>query len=299
MQALRLGDAVIERVAEIDVMYVDPQWLYQNVDREMLLKHQQALGPLAIHPDTLQLGLSYHSFVIRTRGLNILVDTCNGNHMQRPTMPEYHNLQSGQYLANLARIGLSPADIDIVLCTHLHTDHVGWNTQLIDGRWVPTFPKARYLMAREEFEHFHRLYLADPGVPVGKGAFQDSVLPVVEAGQADIVEMSHRVTGELGHGVWMEPATGHTPGHITIHVEGGGRESIMTGDIIHHPLLILESSLQTRFDMDKATGDATRQRVLERLADTNDVLLTGHFCAPTAGRITSCPGGFKFHYIEP
>lgn len=297
MHPLHLGSTVIERVAEIETMYVDPQWLYQNVEPQMLQRHKDALGPLAIHPQTLQFGLSYHSYVIRTRGLNILVDTCNGNHKQRPDMPEYHNLDSQAYLRNLARIGLAPADIDYVLCTHLHTDHVGWNTQRVDGRWVPTFPNAKYLMARPDFEHYLRLYQANPSQPVGKGAFQDSVLPVVEAGQAQIVETNHGVVGELDDGVWMEAAPGHTPGHVTIHTKGGGRESIMTGDIIHHPILIMEASLQTRFDMDKAQGDATRQRVLERLADTNDVLLTAHFCTPTAGRVTSCAHGFRFSYL--
>lgn len=297
MTPLRLGNTVIERIAEIENTYVDPHWLYQNVEREMLLRHKDALGPLAIHPQTLQFGLSYHSYLIRTRGLNILVDTCNGNFKQRPTMPEYHDLASDAYLKNLARAGLAPADIDIVLCTHLHTDHVGWNTQLVDGRWIPTFPNARYLMARPEFEHFNKLYLADPTQPVGKGAFQDSVLPVVEAGQAQIVEMDHRVVGELDDGVWMEAAPGHTPGHVTIHTRGGGREAVMTGDIIHHPILIMESGLQTRFDMDKPRGDATRQRVLERLADTGDLLLTAHFCTPTAGRVTSCQHGFRFAYL--
>lgn len=298
MKALQLGQTVIERVAEIETMYVDPDWLYQNVQPEMLHRHKDALGPLAIHPQTLQFGRSYHSYLIRTRGLNILVDTCNGNNKMRPTMPEYHDLQCDQYLKNLARIGLTPADIDIVLCTHLHTDHVGWNTRLVNGTWVPTFPRAKYVMARQEFDHFNRQYLANPDVPVGKGAFQDSVLPVVDAGQAEIVDMSHTVIGELGDGVWMEPAAGHTPGHVTIHVRGGGRESIMTGDIIHHPILIMESSLETRFDMDKAAGEATRRRVLERLADTDNVLLTAHFCAPTAGRVTSCAHGFRFGYLE-
>lgn len=298
MQPLKLGNTTIERVAEIETMYVDATWLYQNIAPDMLHRHKDALGPLSIHPESLQLGLSFHSYVIRTRGLNILVDTCNGNHKQRPTMPEYHNLNSDLYLKNLGRIGLSPADIDIVLCTHLHTDHVGWNTQLVDGRWVPTFPKAKYVMARQEFDHFNKIYLADPTVPVGKGAFQDSVLPVVESGQAELVDMNHLVTGDLADGVWMEPAVGHTPGHVTIHTKGGGRESIMTGDIIHHPILIMESSLETRFDMDKAAGDATRHRILERLADTSNVLLTAHFCSPTAGRVTSCAHGFRFGYLE-
>jgi glyoxylase-like metal-dependent hydrolase (beta-lactamase superfamily II) len=133
---------------------------------------------------------------------------------------------------------------------------------------------------------------------VGHGSFEDSIVPVVEAGLAQLVDMDHLVAGELGDGVWMEPAVGHTPGHVTIHVKGGGRESIMTGDILHHPILFLEPGLATKHDVDKATCDSTRQRLLERVADTDDVLLTAHFCAPTAGRVMSCSHGFKFRYLE-
>lgn len=299
MKSLHLGNIQIDRIAEVETMYMDPQWMYYNIEKEHLLRHKDALGPLNIHPETLQLGLSFHSYLIRTNGLNILVDTCNGNHKQRlPKMPFYHNLQADTYLGNLNRLGLRPEDIDIVMCTHLHTDHIGWNTYLRDGEWVPTFPKARYVMARQEFDHFNRLFAASPAYPVGHGSFEDSVLPVVRSGLADFVDMNHLVAGELGNGVWMEPAVGHTPGHVTIHAKGGGRESIMTGDILHHPILFLEPSLATKHDVDKETCDMTRQRILERLADTDDVLLTGHFCAPTSGRVMSCAHGFKFQYLE-
>lgn len=299
MNPLTLGKHHIDRVAEIETAYFDPKWLYHNIERGMLERHKLELGPLNVHPETLQLGLSFHSFVIRSGGLTILVDTCNGNHKHRlPKHPWYHNLQANTYLENLARLGLRPEDIDIVLCTHLHTDHIGWNTQLVDGRWVPTFPKARYVMAKQEYDHFRRLWDAKPDYPVGHGSFEDSVLPVVDAGLADIVDMDHLVAGELGDGVWMEPAVGHTPGHVTIHVKGGGQEAIMTGDIIHHPILLLEPGLETKHDVDKTACDRTRQRLLERLADTNDLLLTAHFCAPTAGRVSSCAHGFRFNYLD-
>jgi glyoxylase-like metal-dependent hydrolase (beta-lactamase superfamily II) len=299
MKPLTLGEYRIDRVAEIERLYVDPKWQYYNIEQEMLIRHKDALGPLSIHPETLQLGLSFHSFVIRTRGLNILVDTCNGNHKDRmPRFPFYHNLQATTYIENLAKLGLRPEDIDIVLCTHLHTDHVGWNTQLVDGDWVPTFPNAKYIMARQEYEYFKRLWDARDQKPMSTNAFEDSVLPVVNAGRADLVDMNHLVAGEVGEGVWMEPAVGHTPGHVTIHVKGDGREAIMIGDIIHHPIVFLEPSLATSHDVDKAECDRTRQRVLERLADTNDILLTAHFCAPTSGRVMSCSHGFKFDYLE-
>jgi glyoxylase-like metal-dependent hydrolase (beta-lactamase superfamily II) len=213
-------------------------------------------------------------------------------------MPFYHNLQANTYLNNLEKIGLHPENIDIVLCTHLHTDHIGWNTMLKNGRWAPTFPNARYLMAKQEFDHFKKLFDLKPDYPVGHGSFEDSVLPIINAGLADLVDMDHLVVGELGDGVWMEPAPGHTPGHVTIHVKGNGRESIMTGDIIHHPILFLEPTLETKHDMDKDICNQTRQRLLERLADTNNVLLAAHFCSPTAGRVQSCSHGFKFQYLD-
>src|SRR5438105_1245325 len=217
MTPLSLGNNRIERVAEIDTMYFDPKWMYYNIEDEMLHRHKDSLGPLSIHPETLQLGLSFHSYVVRSKGLNILVDTCNGNHKNRlPKHPWYNNLQASTYLENLARVGLRPEEIDIVLCTHLHTDHVGWNTRLVNGEWVPTFPNAKYIMARQEFDHFKTLWSNNPEVPVGSGSFEDSVLPVVGAGMAEFVDMNHLVSGELGDVDWIEPGVGHTSGHVTI-----------------------------------------------------------------------------------
>ena len=265
----------------------------------MVQRHKAELGPSLVHPETSKLALSFHSYLIRTRGKNILVDTCNGNHKPRaPKMPWQHMLKSHEYLTNLAKDGLRPKDIDIVLCTHLHTDHVGWNTQLVDGRWVPTFPNAKYVIARQEFEHYERLHAKKPDYPVNHGSFEDSVLPVVEAGLAHFVNLNHIVDGTLDDGVWMEPATGHTPGHVTIHVKGGGQESIMSGDIVHHPILFLEPGLINLGDFDPAMASETRRKLFERCADTSTTLLTMHFPSPTAGRLTSCAHGFRFHFLE-
>ncbi|RDE07360.1 MBL fold metallo-hydrolase [Sphingomonas aracearum] len=299
MKTITLGEISIAKVTEVDTMWFDPAWLYHNIQDDMLLRHKEQLGPRLIDPVSNKLALSFHSFLIQTGGLNILVDTCNGNHKNRdPRFPFYSNLKATTYLDNLARLGLRPDDIDMVLCTHLHTDHVGWNTYLSNGEWVPTFPRARYVMARQEFDHFNRLHAARPDYPVGHGSFEDSVLPVVRAGLAQFVDMDHLVAGEIGNGVWMEPAVGHTPGHVTIHAKGGGRESIMTGDIIHHPILFLEPGLETKHDVDKVTCDATRQRLLRRLADTDDILLSAHFCDPTAGTVRSRPNGFAFAFLD-
>lgn len=296
MQKLALGPSTIEKIVEIETMYFDPAWMYYNITPDMLQKHKAALGPKLIHPDTHELGLSFHSFLIRSHGKNIIVDTCNGNHKDRmPRFPFYSNLQSNAYLDNLQKVGLRPEDIDIVLCTHLHTDHVGWNTRLSNGQWVPTFPNAEYIWSAKEFAYFKELNEKNtlPTTP-----FLDSIQPVFHAGLARLVDMDHVIVGDKDDGVWMEPATGHTPGHVTIHVKGGGTEAIMTGDIIHHPILFLEPGLATQHDVNKAECDRTRQRLLERLSDTRDLLLTAHFCAPTAGRVHSCQHGFRFQYLE-
>lgn len=297
MQQLRFGATTVDRVVEIENFWVDAAWLYPNIAPAMVDRHAAALGPRLVDPQQQRLNLSFHSYLVRTPSANILVDTCNGNHKHRPRAQWQHMFQSQTYLANLARLGLGPQDIDLVLCTHLHTDHVGWNTVRSDGRWVPTFPKAKYVFARQEFEHFLRLHESQPEHPVSQGSFIDSVLPVVEAGQALLVDADHLVDGDLVRGVWFEDAKGHTPGHVTVHVKEGGRHGVMTGDIFHHPIIFLEPGLINTGDWNPELARSTRQRIAERLADTDTLLLTMHFPAPSAGRIVSCQHGFDFKYL--
>ena len=297
MKPLTLGSTRIERIVEVDTMWFDPAWLYPNIDPQMVLRHEHWLGPKLVHPQTRQLSLSFHSYLVRTPHLNILVDTCNGNHKTRTERTQWQHMLDTDYLGSLARAGLRPQDIDVVMCTHLHTDHVGWNTQLRDGRWVPTFPNARYVMARQEFEYFDRLHRAGPEYPVNHGAWSDSVLPVLESGQVDLVDMDHVVAGHLDDGIWLEPAVGHTIGGVTIHVKDGGQEAIMSGDIIHHPILLAEPELKMAADFDPAAGRSVRERLVHRCADTSTLLLTGHFPDPTAGHVCSHGDGFRFRFL--
>jgi len=299
MQQLSLGSISIDRVGEIDQMWVDGNWLYPNMEAGTIRRHAAELGPRLVEAEHEKLCMSFHSFLIRTGGKNILVDTCNGNHKHRlPKMPWQHMLQANTYLNNLQRLGLRPEDIDVVMCTHLHTDHVGWNTRLLDGRWVPTFPNARYVIAQQEFEHYARLLRENPGTRIGHGSFEDSVLPVVEAGLADFVDLYHLVDGTLEEGVWMEPACGHTPGHVTVHVQGGGQQAIMTGDIVHHPIVLIEQWLTNSGDFDPAMARQTRRKLLERCAGGSDLLLAMHFPSPTAGRVEACGERFRFRFLE-
>lgn len=298
MTPLNFGRTTVERIVEVDTMWFDPEWLYPNITDEVLARNAEWLGPRLFDATARKVPLSFHSYLIRTPQFNILVDTCNGNHKVRtPKVAWQDRLASDAYLRNLAAAGLRPEDIHIVMCTHLHTDHVGWNTYLKDGRWVPTFPNARYLMARQEYEHFAQLFASKPEYPVAHGSFEDSVLPVVQAGLHELVDMHHVVDGHLDDGVWMEPAPGHTPGHVTIHVKGGGQEAIMSGDIIHHPILLAEPGLQMYADFDAEMGRRTRMRLIERCADTSTLLLSAHFPAPTAGHVCSCGDAFRFRFL--
>lgn len=298
MKQLQFGNTRIDRIVEIENFWVDPAWLYPNIEPGVAARHQCALGDQLISPGDFKLNLSFHSYVIRTGSANILVDTCNGNHKDRPRAKWQHMFKSDAYLRNLAKVGLGPDDIDLVLCTHLHTDHVGWNTVLADGRWVPTFPKAKYVFAQQEFEHYLRLHEAGSQYPVNQGSFVDSVLPIVEAGQALLVDSNHLVEGDLVKGVWLEDARGHTPGHVVVHVKDGGRHGVMTGDIFHHPIIFLEPGLVNTGDWNPELARTVRQRIAERLADTDTLLLTMHFASPTAGRIHSCHHGFTFQYLR-
>lgn len=297
MKAQQLGSIEIHKLVEIERLAVDAPWLLGNITPDIIAENRDWLGPRLIEPGTDKLLLSFHSYVIRTPTLNILVDTCNGNHKQRPTMPAWHMLET-PYLDRLKAIGLAPEDIDIVLCTHLHADHVGWNTRLEDGRWVPTFPNARYLMSKIDFEFFNALHQAGPEQPVNRGSFIDSVLPVVEHGKAVMVGPGDTVDADLSDDVWLEAAPGHSHGNMNIFVKSGGRQACLCGDVIHHAIQCAAPELSNPADIDKPLAHQTRRKLIERCADTDIAVLTGHFPDPTAGRIVSHGGTFRFLFDE-
>jgi glyoxylase-like metal-dependent hydrolase (beta-lactamase superfamily II) len=270
--------------------------LMPNVTPEYLANGRTWLGENFIQPDADVVYLSVHSYVVRTPRRNILVDTCCGNDKQRASMPAWHLLNT-PYLNELAAIGLRPEDIDIVLCTHLHADHVGWNTRLIDGRWVPTFPNARYVMNRDEYGHWRKAHDANPPLPVTRGAFLDSVLPVVESGQAMMVSGDFHVDVELGDGVWLESAPGHTPGHVCVHAQSDGRHALLCADAVHHPIQLTYPHIVTTADHDPAQATETRRRLFDRYADTDTILLPAHFPEPTAGRIVGHGDAFRFQFL--
>ena len=228
--------------------------------------------------------LSIHSLVVESQGQRLLVDTCIGNDKQRD-YPRWNGMQT-DFLVRLSDAGYAPDAIDTVMCTHMHVDHVGWNTRLVDDRWVPTFTNARYLFAELEWEYW-RKEKQEFG-PV----IEDSVQPIFDFGLADLVSQTHKVTDE----VWLEPTPGHTPGHVSVHIASQGEEAVITGDMIHHPCQISHPEWSSAVDWDAQTSAATRDSFLDRYADRPVLVIGTHFVAPTAGHIVRDGKVFRLDY---
>jgi len=227
--------------------------------------------------------LSIHGLVVESQGRTILVDTCIGENW-----PAERLLDAGPtspFLANLAAAGFARERIDVVLCTHLHFDHVGCNTTWDGDRLVPTFPNARYLFARAEWEHWRAQ--DDPGFA---STLDVTVAPILAAGLADLVEPEHVVTEE----VRLEPTPGHSPGHVSVRIASRGREALVTGDMTHHPVQWAEPAWGIAADFDGAEATRTRQRLLDRHADSDLLVIGTHYAPPTAGRIVRRSGGIRF-----
>jgi glyoxylase-like metal-dependent hydrolase (beta-lactamase superfamily II) len=287
MKTLAVGDVRIDRVIESERPMFEPDFLFPEATREAIDAERHWLAPNFVDPATGKLIMSFHTYVVRTPKHTILVDTCVGNDKHRPAREFWHHLNN-PYLEDLARLGVRPEEVDFVMCTHLHVDHVGWNTKLLDGRWVPTFPNARYVFAREEYEFWNAKRAG--GEEVNHGSFDDSVLPVVEHGQAVMVESDHA----LEDAIWLAPAPGHTPGNIVINVESGGASALLCGDTIHHAAQMTYPQWSSRFCEDPDQSRVTRTALIERLADTPTYLLAAHFPTPVAGRIVRHGGAFRF-----
>jgi glyoxylase-like metal-dependent hydrolase (beta-lactamase superfamily II) len=230
-----------------------------------------------------------HSWLFQIGAKKILIDCCCGNNRSRPTRPFWDMLNT-PYLDRLAAAGTRPQDIDYVMCTHLHHDHVGWNTQLRDGTWVPTFPKARYVISKPDFEYYRKLD-ADPdsAEPVEFGTFRDCVLPIVEGGRADLVTGPHRLDEHLD----IIPAPGHSAGHVVFRLEDAGDRALFIGDVFHHLLQVYYPHWNFPKNSDAEQARQSRRMVLELAASTGALVLPGHVGAPFAGHIEATEKGFQ------
>jgi glyoxylase-like metal-dependent hydrolase (beta-lactamase superfamily II) len=287
VQTLEFGDISVTRVVEIDTPNSPrfTQYLFPTLTDEHLARHRAWLEPHFLEPDTGRLKMNIQAFVVRTRHHVILVDPCVGNDKNR-AVRIWHQRQ-GTFLDDLARAGLRLEDVDYVLCTHLHVDHVGWNTRRVNGSWVPTFPKAKYLFSRMEWEYWRD----KEGDEFGE-VITDSVRPVVEAGRVELFEGEL----ELDDQAHIVPTPGHTPGHVSLVLRSGRREAVITGDMIHHPIQLAHPDIATGACVDPDQAVVTRRAFLERYADTGAHILGTHFSGPTAGRIVERGGAFGFEY---
>jgi glyoxylase-like metal-dependent hydrolase (beta-lactamase superfamily II) len=291
MKPLSLGELRIDTVVENEAFVLRFDELLPTADPAALAEERDWLEPRFGNLARGHALLSFHSYLVRTPRHTILVDTCVGNDKDRGGVPGFHHLRTG-WLDNLRAAGVDPAAVDYVMCTHMHPDHIGWNTRLVDGRWVPTFPNARYVFARTEYEHRRRAW--EGGEDPRMRAFSDSVLPVLETGQALIVASDH----ELDEHIALEAAAGHTPGNVVINLRSRGAHAVMSGDVLHHPVQVRHPEWSAGFCEDPALSATFRRSFVERHADSDTIILPAHFPAPTAGRIRTDNARWRYHFID-
>lgn len=288
---LSLGEAELSSVVEVSGHRYTPEFLLPEIRRDELEAEQGWMAPDLYDPARDLLAMVRQTNVIRTRHHTILIDTCVGDCKPR-NVASFNMLQTA-WLENFRATGLRFEDVDLVMCTHLHVDHVGWNTRLLDGRWVPTFPNARYVFGRAEYDHCAALHVAGGQSPDGP-IFADSVLPAVEAGQAVIVDE----TEELAEGFLLEPTPGHSPGHVAIHLRNRGGHVLFSGDVMHHPVQVRLPHLNSRFCEDPPRARETRMRLLQAYADRDVILCPAHFERGTLGRLRSVSDGFRYDFLN-
>jgi glyoxylase-like metal-dependent hydrolase (beta-lactamase superfamily II) len=281
-----IGEVTVTKIVELEVTggsrFILPQATYE------------AVLPIGwLQPDFAdergRLKMSIHALVVETQNgktgsRRILVDTCLGNDKENRRIPTWNKLQTS-FLADLAAAGYPRETIDTVVCTHLHVDHVGWNTMLVEGRWVPAFQNARYLMGQVEYVHWTQQSEREDMAAV----LADSVAPVWDAGLVDLVETDHRICDEI----CLVPTPGHTPGHVSVRISSRGETALITGDFMHHPCQIARPEWSSTADSDPAAARRTREAMLTSLAGTPTLVIGTHFAGRTAGRVVQDGDAFR------
>ncbi len=278
----QVGDVTIKRVVELEMasVYSTKHPFIPDATPEAL-RDTDWLYPSFVTPEG-ALNTSIHALLVEAPGLKLVVDTCIGN--DRPRRILAKRPLSLPFLERFAESGWKTTDVNTVVCTHLHVDHVGWNTMLVDGRWMPTFPNARYLIGKAEHAHW-----TAEGEGETKDILADSIQPIFDAGLVDLVAMDHRISNE----VRLMPTPGHTPGHVSVMIESNGQRAIITGDIMHHPCQIAHPHWCAAFDNDQSAARVTREKFLANVADSETLIIGTHFAPPTAGRIVSADKAYR------
>jgi len=291
MNERMIGKARVTRVEEMMGPGFPARDFFPDFDERVFKDQEHWLAPRYYEKASGKLRASIHSWLIRTDRHAILIDACSGNHKPRPGSPRFDMLDT-RYLERLKETGVEPEEIDFVLCTHLHVDHVGWNTRLENGRWVPTFPNAKHLMSRTEHEFWSARAKA-PETPEGtRNVYNDSVLPVVEAGKAVLIDGSHQVDDCLT----IKPAPGHTPGHYRVDLASEGRMAVFPGDALHNPVQVPLWRWNSRFCEDPAQARETRRELLGFCAEQRALLMPAHFAEPHAAYVKAKGDAFELAF---
>jgi glyoxylase-like metal-dependent hydrolase (beta-lactamase superfamily II) len=288
VSAFAFGDVTVTRVVEIPRSAYPTASMLPDSTPAAIARHDAWLRPHFYDESTGDLGSRIQTWVVRMPGRTILIDTGVGNGKTRHESPLW-NQRQGTWLDDLAAVGVRPEQVDTVVCTHLHVDHVGWNTRLEGGRWVPTFPRARYVIPGEEWEFWK--WEAAEGREAS-GCIADSVTPIVEAGGAALVDARH----EIAPGLRFEPTPGHTPGHVAVRLHTPAGAAVFSGDLMHRTVQVAEPQWSSRFCHDPAHARKTREAFVESHADTGVLILPAHF--PRPGYIVRANGGFRFRAAE-
>lgn len=297
MPAWQVGDVTIERVEEFSSPGFHPSQQFPDFDPSIFDTFPELRDIDRIDPQTGSTFASIHAWLVRHGGEIILVDTATGNGKERldPKFGRFHMLDT-DFLGELARHGVKPEDVDVVVNTHMHVDHSGWNTRLVDGRWVPTFPNARYVFGRDEYANWQPGGVTALAQPEGRPVIVDSIEPVVEAGIVDWVGDGD----ELRPGMTFRAAPGHTSGQLVLEVVSDGQMAIFTGDCMHRAMQVFKPDLNCFLCEDNTLAPVTRARLLERCAENDALIFPAHFDRPHAGRIARrADGGFRFIPVAP
>lgn len=291
MNNFLVGGVQVQRIEEMLGPAAPVKDFFREYSEDEFKRHAQWLAPNFYEPSSGKLVTSIHSWLVRTDHHLVLVDCCSGNHKPRPGMARYDMLNTS-YLERLKAVGVEPEDIDYVMCTHLHVDHVGWNTRLLDGRWVPTFPNAKYVFARSEHDFWCDNAKKEATSQGLKNVYNDSVLPVVESGKAVLFDNNYGLDDCLT----LLPAPGHTPGHIRIDLTSRNQSAVFCGDVIHSPLQVALWHWNTVFCSDPKQATQTRHDVLAHCAETGALLMPIHFGTPFVSHIKSRGDAFEVDF---
>ena len=285
MTNLLFGEIRIDRIVEMVQPFETLIDFFPDANRDQIELCKSWLEPWALCPETEKFILVVQSYLVRTPRHTILIDTCVGCDKSVPWFPNWNMRTDRSWLTRLAEYQVSPDDVDYVFCTHMHGDHVGWNTQLLNGQWIPTFPNAKYVMCREDFDLAEEL---------DGNSYNENVLPVVEAGQAVVVDSNYA----MDYNFWLEPMPGHTAGHVAVGMTSKGGEAVMCGDIMHSPIQCAYPDWHATSDDDPVLAAKTRCQFLEDNCDSNRLVLTAHFPEPSVGRIVKADDAFRFVFED-